>query len=260
VIAVDANREQATIKHEEIQGLMPAMTMPYKTKVPQVLEGIKPGDLINAKLVVGPNDAYLTEVNKVGEAPLASTDAAVQTPPAAAKSLQPGDTVADGHFIDQEGHRRNFSSFRGSPVVLTFMYTRCPIPDFCPLMDHHFVDIQGAANADVSLKKLQLVSISFDPITDTPPVLKKHAQELSANPTRWTFLTGTASEIDGFAGQFGVTITRAKDNPLDITHTLRTAIVDSSGKVVKVYVGNDWTPAQVITDLKNALARPVQPA
>ena len=118
-------------------------------------------------------------------------------------------------------------------------------------MDHHFVAIQETAKHDPALRNLRLVSISFDPITDTPPVLKKHARELNADPARWTLLTGQVDTIDRFAARFGVAITRAKDHPLDITHTLRTAIVDSEGKLVKLYVGNEWTPTQVLADLKS---------
>jgi protein SCO1/2 len=251
IVSIDASRQQATIKHEEIRGFMPAMTMPYKVKDAQLLGSMQPGDLINAKLVVVSNDAYLATVNKVGTAPLEKTNAESSTAASPAiEPLRPGEAVPNAHFVDQDGKTREFGSFKGSPVVVTFIYTRCPVPDFCPLMDRHFVAIQETAKSDPALRNLRLVSISFDPITDTPPVLKKHAKELNADPARWTFLTGQIDDIDRFAARFGVAITRAKDNPLDITHTLRTAIVDSEGKLVKLYVGNEWTPPQVLADLK----------
>ncbi len=252
IVSIDANRQQATIKHEEIKGFMSAMTMPYKIKDARLLDGMQPGDLINAKLVILPNDAYLADVNKVGAAPLEKTNA--ESPAAASPPLtllRPGEAVPDAHFVDQDGKKLDFSSFKGSPTVVTFIYTRCPVPGFCPLMDHHFANLQEAAKSDAALKKLHLVSISFDPVSDTPPVLKKHAQNLNADPARWTFLTGQVDDIDRFAARFGVSITRAKDNPLDITHTLRTAIVDAEGKLVKVYVGNEWTPIAVLADLKH---------
>jgi protein SCO1/2 len=210
---------------------------------------MQPGDLVNATLVVEPNDAYLTRVTKVGSAPIERRDAEAALP-AGNKSLRPGDPVPDGEFIDQDGQKRSFSSFRGSPVVVTFTYTRCPVADFCPLIDQRFVQIQETARTDLALKTLRLVSISFDPMTDTPSVLKKHAQELHADAARWTFLTGRQDEIEFFGARFGVLISRAKDNPLDVTHTLRTAIVDARGRVVKVYVGNEWTPPQLLSDVK----------
>src|SRR3989441_4695081 len=181
VISVTANHQEATIKHEEIAGLMPAMTMPYKVRDVTLLDGIAPGDLITARLIVVPNDAYLADVKKVGQAPLetprpVSTEAA---PPASSASagfelLKPGDAVPDARFVDQNGRARAFSSFRGSTVVLTFIYTRCPMPTFCPLMDRHFAAIQKKLKDDAD-GRVHLVSVSFDPSTDTPPVLKRHA-------------------------------------------------------------------------------------
>jgi len=101
---------------------------------------------------------------------------------------------------------------------------------------------------------VHLVSVSFDPVVDTPPVLKEHARTLGADPKRWTFLTGDRDEIDQFAARFGVTVTRALNDPRDITHNLRTAIVDADGNFVKAYIGNEWTPDQVFADLSEKLA------
>jgi len=100
------------------------------------------------------------------------------------------------------------------------------------------------------MKDVRLVTVSFDPTTDTPPVLKAHARKLNADPARWTFLTGDRDEIDRFASRFGVQVSRALNDPRDITHNLRTAIVDADGRLVKVYTGNEWTAEQVLADLK----------
>jgi protein SCO1/2 len=142
------------------------------------------------------------------------------------------------------------ASFRGSRLLITFIYTACPLPTFCPLMDRHFAAIQKAAAADARLADVHLVSITFDPITDTPPVLKNHARKVGADPARWTFLTGDRDEIDRFAARFGMTIARDLDDPLNITHNLRTALIDTDGRFVKTYTGNEWTPEQVLADLR----------
>ena len=117
-------------------------------------------------------------------------------------------------------------------------------------MDRHFVALQEHLQDDPALKHVHLVTVSFDPITDTPPVLKKHARELKADLTRWTFLTGDRDDIDQFAARFGVSVSRAQNNARDITHNLRTAIVSPEGKLVKVYTGNEWTPDEILADLK----------
>src|SRR5205085_10273657 len=131
-----------------------------------------------------------------------------------------------------------------------FIYTQCPMPTFCPLMDRRFASMQQPLRDDASLEDVRLVTVSFDPATDTPPVLKAHARQLNADPARWTFLTGDRDEIDRFASRFGVQVSRALNDPRDITHNLRTAVVDADGRLVKVYTGNDWTADQVLADLR----------
>jgi protein SCO1 len=252
VQSLEPERKSVVVKHEEIKGFMPAMTMPYEVRDDKLLADLKPGDLINATLVVISNGAYLSEIKKVGQAPLEKPPAEAPAPSARSgfELLKPGEQVPDTPFVDQDGRKRNFTGFQGSPLVVTFIYTKCPLPTFCPLMDRHFAAMQKPLAADPALNRVHLVTISFDPVTDTPPVLKAHAKTLNADLTRWTFLTGDRDEIDQFAARFGVSVGRALNDPRDITHNLRTAIVDADGKLVKVYTGNDWSPDQVLADLK----------
>ena len=254
VLSIAPTHQEATIKHEEIQGLMPAMTMPYKVREAQLLDGITPGDLITAMLTVTSNDAYLTDVKTVGRAPLEQPPALSSDPAPPASSgfelLKPGERVPETRFIDQNGTPRDFSSFTGSTVVLTFIYTRCPMPTFCPLMDRHFAAMQTTLGKDpASGRRVHLVSVSLDPVYDTPPVLARHAAALHADPRRWTFLTGSRDDIDRFAARFGVSIARALKDQGDITHNLRTAIVGADGALVKLYTGNEWTPEQVLAEI-----------
>jgi protein SCO1 len=253
IIAVTPDRNEATVKHGEIKGLMPAMTMPYKIKAKAELDAVKPGDIIDATLVIVENDAYLTKVRRIGEAPIeqAPPETTVATSAASGfELLKPGEAVPDSTFVDQDGKKRKFSAFRGSTVILTFIYTKCPIPTFCPMMDRHFVTLQEHFRDDPALKKVHLVTVSFDPVTDTPPVLKAHARELKADLTRWTFLTGDRDEIDRFAARFGLSVARAPNDARDITHNLRTAIISPDGTLRKMYTGNEWTPRDILEDLK----------
>ena len=252
VLSIDPAKKYVTVKHEEITGFMPAMTMAYEVKDEKVLEGLKPGDLVKATLVVISNGAYLSLILKVGEAPLEKPPAEAAMPSASSgfELLKPGEAVPDARFVDQDGKTRHFGEFKGSRVALTFIYTKCPLPTFCPLMDRHFAAIQKTIKADPSLSAVHLVTVSFDPATDTPPVLKRHAKTLDADLTRWTFLTGDRDEIDQFGARFGVSVSRALNDARDITHNLRTAIINADGTLAKVYIGNDWTPDQVVADLK----------
>ena len=175
VQSIEAPQKQLTVKHEEIKGLMPAMTMPYNVRDGKLIADLKPGDLINATLVVESNDAYLRTIKKVGEAPLEKPPEDKSIGPTARSGfelIKPGEAVPDAKFVDQDGKKRSFSSFHGSPVVITFIYTRCPLPTFCPLMDRHFAAMQKPLKEDPALNKVHLVTVSFDPKTDTPPVLK----------------------------------------------------------------------------------------
>jgi protein SCO1 len=252
VLSVDTPRKLVTVKHEEITGFMPAMTMPYEVAEAKALDGLAPGDLINAKLIVFSNGAHLTDIKKVGNAPLEKPPAEAPNPTASSgfELLKPGEAVPDTRFLDQDGKSRRFSAFSGSPVVMTFIYTRCPLPTFCPLMDRHFATLQKTLKSDAGLKSVHLVTVSFDPVTDTPAVLKKHARSLDADLTRWTFLTGDRDEVDQFAARFGVSVGRALNDARDITHNLRTAIIGADGKLAKVYTGNDWSPDQILVDLR----------
>jgi protein SCO1/2 len=254
ILSVRADGMEANIKHEDIKDLMPAMTMPYKVRDSKELANLKPGDLITSTLVIVSNDAYLQDVRRVGEAPIA--EAAPPSAPASSgfELLRPGDAVPNAGFVDQDGRARDFASFRKAPVLVTFIYTQCPLPTFCPLMDRHFKAIQDKIATDPALERVQLVSVSFDPITDTPPVLKEHARRIGADPRRWTFLTGDRDEVDKFAMRFGVSVTRNLTDPKDIAHNLRTVIVDEAGALVKAYTGNEWTPEQVLADLRTVAA------
>jgi protein SCO1/2 len=256
VQSIEPARKMLTVKHGDIKDFMPAMTMPYEVRDPKLLDGLTPGDLIDATLVVVSNGAYLSAIKKVGQAPLEKPPAEAPNPSASSgfELLKPGEAVPDSPFVDQSGRARRFSAFKGDTVVMTFIYTKCPLPTFCPLMDRHFATLQSSLQSDPALKKVHLVTVSFDPIDDTPAVLRAHAKQLDADLARWTFLTGNRDDIDHFAARFGVSISRAMNDPRDITHNLRTAIVDPDGRLVKVYTGNDWTPNQILDDLKHANA------
>lgn len=250
ILSVAADHMEADIKHEEIPGFMMAMTMPYKVRDAKEFEPLKAGDLITSTLVVVSNDAYLTAVKKVGEAPLEAAPSGSAPASSGFELLKEGQPIPSAKFLNQDGQAVDLASFKGSVLVITFIYTRCPIPTFCPLMDRHFVTVQEALKTKPALSNVRLLSVSFDPLTDTPPVLKKHAETLKADPKVWSFLTGDRDEVDQFASRFGVAITREMNDQRDITHNLRTAIVDSNGNFVKAFTGNEWSPDELIADLE----------
>ena len=251
ILAVNRDKLEILVKHEEIPGLMPAMTMPWKVERASMLDNLGPGDLITTELEVANNQGVITKITKLGTAkpdmpPAASTEPGVQL-------LRPGDRVPNQTFIDQEGRTRDVGDIRGGrAMAITFIYTKCPIPTFCPMMDRQFAEAQTLIRGRGLADKVRLLSVSFDPKHDTPPVLRQHAQSLNFDPKVWTFVTGAREEIDRFAESFGLTLIRGEaPNPDEIGHTLRTAIVDREGRLVKSYSGADWAAADLVAELEN---------
>jgi protein SCO1/2 len=252
VLAVGSDKSELTVKHDNIQGFMPAMTMAYRVPDARELSGLQPGDLITATLVV-PNGAvpFLTGIRRTGHAAVAANAPL----PHVMDVLQPGDAVPNDELRDQNGAARRLSEWNGRALAVTFIYTRCPLPDFCPLIDRRFADAQRELAKDPSLRDaVHLVSVSFDPSHDTPPVLAAHARSLDADPAVWTFLTGSPAAIASFASRFGVS-TMEEQETATIVHNLRTAIVDARGRLVTVYSGNDWSTSTLLNDLRDASRR-----
>ena len=252
IIAVNPSRQEITVKHEDIRGFMPGMTMPFKVRDRSLLEGRVPGELITATLVVGDNEAHLENIRRTGHAELAAADV---EPAGSFDLLEPGDEVPDEPFVDQNGAPRRLSEWRKKVIAVTFIYTRCPLPDFCPQMDRQFAAVQKTAAQDPVLKdRFHLLSVSFDPEYDTPPVLAAHARRAGADTTSWSFVTGHTADIDRFASRFGVSIMR-NQSPQEIVHSLRTAVIDADGRLVKVFDGNGWMTGDLVSELRNAIGR-----
>ncbi|HEX5069313.1 MAG TPA: SCO family protein, partial [Vicinamibacterales bacterium] len=249
IIAIDADRKTLTIKHDDIEGLMPGMTMSFAVADPALMTGREPGEIVDGSLEVTDALARIASVRRVGfEALPTNTNAALM----AAGVLNVGDEVPDTALIDQSDKRRALAEWRGSATLLTFIYTRCPLPDFCPLLDSHFARLQQAILADSTLhEKARLISVTFDPEHDTPAVLAAHAARLKADPAVWTFLTGDRGTLDRLAARLGVAVMRSDSDP-SITHNLRTILIGPDGRIAHIYSGSEWNTASVLADLRTA--------
>jgi len=248
VLAVDRARQELTIKHDDIRGFMPGMTMPFKVKDPRLLDGREPGDLVQATLVVRDANAYLSSVSRTGHAPL------TEAPPAPRMDLlEPGQPVPDVDLTDEAGGRHRLSEWRGRILAVTFIYTRCPLPDFCPRIDQRFKTVQDEILADAAARdRYTLLSVSFDPAFDTPPVLAAHARQVGADPRVWRFVTGDRDAVAALASRFGTAIIREGSGADSITHSLRTAVIGSDGTLRTVLQGTEWTAAELLRALRQA--------
>ena len=250
LVAVQLDTGQVLVKHESIPGYMDAMTMPFRVADRTAIRDRRPGELITATLVVEPEASHLENVQLAGSAPLG--DAALAAPVAeGVHILAPGDSAPDTPLTTHRRATIGLAEWRGSAVAVTFIYTRCPLPDFCPRLDRRFAAIQEATAADPALRgRVELLSVSFDPDADTPAVLAAHAERAGAG-ANWHFATAPRAIVDRFAASFGVNVIREADRT--ITHNLRTAVIAPDGRVAGLRSGNDWTTDELLADLRQAL-------
>lgn len=249
VLAVDESRKDITIKHGDIQGFMPAMTMAFRVTDARLLEGRRPGDLVTATLVVSESTPYLSALAATGHSPLTEPPPVVRT----MRVLEPGALVPDVPLVDESGAALSLKEWRGRPLAVTFTYSRCPLPDFCPRMDRQFAAVQRVVLSESGLRdSVALLSISVDPQFDTPQVLAAHARKAGADPRVWRFLTGERAAIERLAEGFGVSVSREGTAPGDITHNIRTAVVKPDGTLSTILHGTDWSSATLLQALRAA--------
>ncbi|MGE5716356.1 MAG: SCO family protein [Acidobacteriota bacterium] len=254
VVSVDQAGRKVTVRHDAIPGYMEPMTMPFAVTEPKILEDLRAGDTIEAKLLVGEKSSRLEGI--VVSRPPGTPS--VETIPAPGVYGKPGDAVPATVLVDQEGKTFSLADFRGKAVGLTFIFTRCPLPDFCPRMNLNFSEVERRLAADPKLYgATQLLSVSFDPEHDTPAVLKAFRDPFlkgvpGVAPRHWRFATGTPERIKEFAGFFGLTYLKSGDQ---FVHSLATAVIAPDGKLLSLRRGNDWEPQDLVEDLKQAAAR-----
>lgn len=254
VIATNPRSGEVTLNHDAIPGFMEAMTMPYKLKDSSILDELHPGDTITADLLVsqGPDASVLLDhIVVVAQGKPDYRPTTIYHVPAN------GDVVPDFKLRNQDGRMIHLSQFRGKDVLITFIYTRCPLPDFCPLVTRNFAVINRRLSADPTLKgKTQLICVSFDPEHDTPDRLKAYGEQYIGSDAKsafanWEFAVPEKPVLTEMAKYFDVGITSGADQT--INHTLSTTLIGHDGKVIKFYPGNEWTPDQVVGDVKQSL-------
>ena len=246
ILAVNRDTRQLTIRHEDIPGYMPGMVMAFRVADAANIDRHKPGEVISATLVVRDLDSEIKDIRVTGSAPVDAAVARSATTPV----LAPGDLVPEGDLVDENSRSRHLSEWRGSVVLLTFLYTRCPLPDFCPRLERNYLAVQKQLKNSGMAEHARLIAVSFDPAYDTPEVLKKHAAQVGADPAVWEYLTGDVTSVERFAAQFGITIMRNDADARDITHNLRTAVIAPDGKLVEILSGNSWTPAEAVAAMR----------
>ncbi len=252
VISVDAPRKLITVKHGEIPGLMPAMTMQYAVADAKQLENLQPGDKITADLVVSDNIGHLEKITLVSKGNGKPSDGTTQHIP------EKGETVPDFALVNQDGKPVHLHDYLGKALLVTFIYTRCPLQDFCPRMNQNFREIRNLLQGKPDLlDHAAFLSISFDPEHDTPAVLKHYAA-IYKKPVKaqqapdWQFAVPSTKDLPGIARFFGLV---TQPDQAQIVHSLSTTLIAPDGKVQEWFEGNDWKPADVAQAIQLVLPR-----
>jgi protein SCO1/2 len=242
---VDREKKHAIIAHEAIPGYMEAMAMEFNVPGAADLAILQPGATVSFHLSVDSARSWIDHVQ------LISAAVAVPGPPSPVElgmAISPGSLAPDCALVDQKGRAIRLSDFHGRALAITFIFTRCPLPDFCPRMNENLSAVQDALPPDNP--GWHLLSLSMDPAFDTPAQLTSYAARFQPKPERWSFATGDPADIEKLAGSFGLRIFR---EGTELNHTLRTVVIDPTGRVQKVFTGNEWKPADLVDEMQHLL-------
>jgi protein SCO1/2 len=247
---LEPDGKTAVIRHEAIPGYMQAMTMPFEARDTNQLSGLKPGDRISFRLAVTPTGGWIEAVTKLGSA---ASEPRPKPAIRVSRTLEPlevGNRLPDYHFTNELGEAVNLSQFKGQVLALTFFFTSCPFPDYCPRMTGNFAKAQKlletTANAPAHWR---LLSISFDPAHDTPSRLAAYARAADYDKSHWSFLTGSEDQIGGLAEQMGENYWQEAGS---FGHNLRTVVVDAGGHIRNIIPGNKWSAGELARDMAQA--------
>ena len=241
------------IQHEAISNFMAAMTMPFKVKAAAEINGLQRGDQITFRLHVAENESWVDNIAKTGTvSPRADDKSSPNAPPA-----RPGPALLDCKFTNELGHAVSLNDFRGQALAITFFYTRCPLPDYCPRLSKNFqVASQKLATLPGAPTNWHFLSVTFDPAFDSPAMLKAYAQSYQYDPSHWSFLTGSAEKIAELTRRAGVNY-ELEDGAFN--HDFRTLIVDAGGQLQMVFPTSGDLSDQIVAEMLKAAAATNQP-
>ncbi|MEZ5345158.1 MAG: SCO family protein [Pyrinomonadaceae bacterium] len=259
ILSVDKAGRKISVDHEEIPGYMSKMTMDFPVKDQVILNDLKPGSHITAVLVVdNPNGKFwldnivTTSAPGPGDKPL----------PVKEEAAAEGKPMIDFSLVDQDNQKISLKDFTGKAWAVTFIYSECPLPDFCIAMSKHFSDAANKIVENEELKeKTRLLSVSFDPKRDTPEKLKSYGLGYLGKDSKatdfkiWKLAAGEDKEIRKIADFFGLRYEVDKKDNTQFNHSLRTAVITADGKVAKVFSGNDWTVDELLRELSSNTAK-----
>lgn len=257
VLRVDPARRNVLVSHDAVPGLMAAMTMSFDVRDAKELTGVQPGNAVTFTLAVGQQSMRAERVRvvpyrSVEQDPLTARRLALlKSLSAAPKPLPVGGMVPDFTLTDQARRQVRLSQFRGKVVALNFIYTSCALPQFCYRVANHFGVVQRRFRREAG-REVVFLTVTFDPLRDTPEKLAEYAAQWNADPDVWHFLTGEAAAVRRVCNVFGVDF--FPDEGL-MNHSIRTAVIDRQGTLVANIEGNQYSAAQLGDLVETTLRR-----
>lgn len=238
VLTIDKPGAVVTISHDPFPDFMDAMAMPFDLRGPARDVALTAGDRVRLRLAVRGTRSWIDRLDIISAAPV---DVGLQNTPAVPLLVPVGSAVPDFELIDQAGGRVSLASLKGKVVAVNFIYTRCPLPDYCPRMVANFRAIRERFKDRIG-GDLVLLTVTFDPKYDTPETLAKYAAGERAGGPGWHFLTGDPLRIERVCAAFGIQYWPEEGL---ITHTLETAVIDRDGKLAATVEGKDFSGRQL---------------
>jgi len=251
VMKVNADRNEVVVSMREIPGYMEAMVMPLSLRHRRDLRELRPGMMVDFTLQLVENSAFAEnlrvrpfenlENDPQAACRLAIIENAMGPKTPSATQIAIGEHVRDFSLTDQNRRVVPLSQFSGKVIAMTFVYTRCPLPNFCLRLSGNFGQVQRRFNKQMG-RDLILLSVTLDPANDQPDALSKYASIWKANGDSWHFLTGPPSAIKEVAGMFGVVFNQDEGT---MTHSLHTVLIDRQGNLRANLEGNEFTGKQL---------------
>jgi protein SCO1 len=238
---------ELTVSHDVIPGYMDAMAMPFTLRRAEDAAGVAPGDRITFRLTVWDTGSHIDQIRVVSPA---RPDAGLTRSPIKRVLVATGMPIPDFELLDQHGDRRSLHSFSGQVVVLTFIYTRCPLPDYCPRMMLNFREISQRLRERMG-REISLLTITFDPRYDSSEVLARYAKFHGVSGPGWHLLTGDPGQIQKVTEAFGMEFWPEEGL---FTHTLQTAVIDRQGRLFGTLEGRNYSVQQLSDLVQAALA------
>ena len=226
---------------------MPAMTMDFDLASPDEMRGLQPGDTFTCRLWVTDNRAWLEQVHKENVPAVLPFD--VVMPASRSTELSVGDALPDIEMTDQRGESIHLHDFGGKPLAISFIYLRCALPTYCPLLNRNFQEAQALLNRLGLQGRAHFLSVSMDPEHDTPQRLAEYAGAYETDPQAWTFATARDASLRQMGDAVGLEFQHRGDL---LNHNLRAVVVDSRGRIRRVFRGNTWTPQELASALREA--------